>query len=66
MDNTEISYEKLSIILEIELLKFCGNFKKQKIEEFSEAVREISQIEVENSNHGASYWSKFLSDPKLT
>ena len=54
------------MILEMELLKFCGTFKKQKLEEFSEVVREISQIEVENSNHGASYWSKFLSDPKLT
>ena len=66
LDNTETSYEKLAIILEIELMKFCGVFKKQKIDDFTEIVREMSQVEVENSNHGANFWSKLLSDPKLT
>ena len=37
-----------------------NEFKKEKVENFSKILREISTIEVENSNHGASYWSKVL------
>lgn len=40
-------------------------FKKEKIENFSRILRELSSIEVDNSNLGACYWSKVLSNSNL-
>jgi len=40
-------------------------FKKDKIDNFSHILREMSCIEVENSNIGAMHWSKVLSNQNL-
>eukprot|EP00347_Sterkiella_histriomuscorum_P006955 403350798 len=40
-------------------------FKKDKIDNFSQILRQMSSIEVENSNLGAVHWSKVLSNQNL-
>ena len=40
-------------------------FKKEKVENFQMIMREMANIEVENSNVGATYWSKVLSNSNL-
>lgn len=40
-------------------------FKKEKVENFHLILREMAAIEVENSNIGATYWSKVLSNSNL-
>lgn len=40
-------------------------FKKEKVETFHVILREMASIEVENSNIGATYWSKVLSNSNL-
>jgi len=55
-----VSYTKLAIIIDKHLLEFSSSFKKSKVEDFSAIVREIAQIEVENSNQQASFWSRAL------
>lgn len=40
-------------------------FKKEKVENFTIIMREMASIEVENSNIGATYWSKVLSNSNL-
>jgi len=40
-------------------------FKKEKLENFHIIMREMAAIEVENSNVGATYWSKVLSNSNL-
>ena len=40
-------------------------FKKEKVENFHIIMREMAAIEVENSNVGATYWSKVLSNSNL-
>ena len=40
-------------------------FKKEKINNFSYILREMSSIEVDNSNVGATHWSKVLSNSNL-
>jgi hypothetical protein len=40
-------------------------FKKEKVENFHTIVRQMAGIEVENSNVGATYWSKVLSNSNL-
>lgn len=41
------------------------SFKKEKIDNFTTILREMSSIEVENSNLGAMHWSKVLSNQNL-
>ena len=48
------------------LIEYSSAFKKNKVEDFSAIVREIAFVEVENSNHQANFWSRFLQDPKMT
>ena len=66
LESTSISYSKLAIIVDLHLLKYSSNFKKSKIEDFTAIVREIAQIEVDNSNEQANFWSRTLQDPKLS
>jgi len=40
-------------------------FKKEKIENFNIILRDMASIEVENSNVGATYWSKVLYNSNL-
>lgn len=61
-----MSYSKLAVIIDLQLIDYSHNFKKTKIEELTTIVREISLIEVESSNMQANYWSRALQDPKLT
>lgn len=59
-------YTKLIHIIDWNLSeKAISSFKIEKIENFSKILREMSQVEVENSNVGASYWSKVLSNNNL-
>ena len=40
-------------------------FKKEKVENFHNILREMAAIEVENNNIGATYWSKVLYNSNL-
>lgn len=61
--------DEQSKMVQIVELYFCDRlipeFKHEKIDNFSKILREMSSIEVENSNVGASYWSKVLSNSNL-
>ena len=54
------------MIIDLHLCSYSGTFKKNKVEDFSAIVREIAQIEVDNSNHQANFWSRVLQDPKMS
>jgi carbonic anhydrase len=47
------------------LIKKVPEFKQQKIDTFSKVMAEMSSTEVQNSNLGAVYWSKVLSNSHL-
>lgn len=66
MESSERNYTKLLVIIDLHLIQYSVTFKRSKVEDFSAIVREIAQIEVDNSNHQANFWSSFLQDPKMT
>ena len=66
LDSTQNSYSKLKIIIDKRLLDYATSFKRNKVEDLSAIVREVAQLEVENSNQQASFWSRALQDPKLS
>ncbi|CDW84248.1 UNKNOWN [Stylonychia lemnae] len=69
IDQTDKQIEGLismGIVLDWHLGDFMmPTFKKDKIDNFSHILREMSSTEVENSNVGAMHWSKVLSNQNL-
>ena len=66
LEKDEAACDKLVGIVDYVLRKQMIQFKKQKIEEFSKAMADLSQMEVDNSNTYAEFWSCLLaSHPNL-
>jgi hypothetical protein len=50
------------VIVNWYLQRIVGEFKQKKVDTFARVLQEMSATEVQNSNLGASYWSKVLSN----
>lgn len=66
LEDDEKSCHQLELYLDSYLIGQSQRFKQEKIEDFAHIVREMATINVDNSNHSSGYFSKLLSDPKLT
>ena len=66
LDEDEKSCHNLGLYLDSYICQMSFQFKLEKIDDYAHIVREMSSVNIDNSNNSASYYSKLLSDPKMT